>query len=438
MTDTKNIPFVAGVFAWALVGLALQASEAAENPVLATSSAAVSTWSLNPGSVLADQSTLITLRNSRYTCNSIFTHNQVTLQDSSLYFAFSSSENPAAGACAPSAQTYGPSFQLPPLKSGAYKVYVTDRAECLWSEPACKIAEIQEDGGVLRVSNATTENDFTIAPTKVNDNAAFDLQLLSYAYSCATTFTHLAASVSGTTVTLSYVATEKTGIACPAIYKPYGPTFHLTALSAGKYTVFAEANMECMYSNPACLVATQPQTAGTLTVGSPTSLKDSAWFVKTKEVAANNAFTLTVLSQRYGSCETEFTNPVATVAKASIHLSFETVSHPDHVCLMDTRPFGPEFKMEPLSPGHYEVSIVTGVCPPNAVCIVGPVITVVDTLIVTSPLSIGSAQRGERGLYSRRHAPGALEIVMPGKPQQQRSVLGRALPGKMERAKPNN
>jgi len=344
------------------------------------------TWFLDPGTVDGQQPFELMARNTRYSCASEFSHKQVKVQEDAIFLSVTETLNPAVlcpAVVLPPEKAYGPTFKIPALKVGSYAVYLTEGPACLWTQPACEIAVQQEFVGTLKVRGEDNAPVFSISPTQVAAQAAFKLQLLSYNYTCATVYTHQAYRLSGDTLTLQFAATEPPDVACPAIYKPYGPVFSIRGLPAGKYQVFAEAGLECMYTDPRCLVGVLPQYAGTLSVGDTAGGKVD-WFIRPRSVAQDTAFEMQLLSDAYGNCQSEFPNPLAALNGGNIDLTFDIVFHPDRICVTDVRPFGPRFKMPPLKAGKYPVRIWQNNCPPNVVCAVGPVLTVVDTLVVTA------------------------------------------------------
>jgi hypothetical protein len=103
-----------------------------------------------------------------------------------------------------------------------------------------------------------------IAPDNVVENKAFQLNLLSYYFSCNTQFSDKAVSQSAGAINLSYKALENpaAGICAPSA-KLYGTGFSVSALTSGKYPVFSIWEPSCY---PMCLIAVIPQLVDTLTV----------------------------------------------------------------------------------------------------------------------------------------------------------------------------
>jgi hypothetical protein len=221
-------------------------------------------WVLTPSAIEANASTTLLAAHERYTCADSFEHMQVAVEGNVIQLGFTSTNNPAIR-CAQPIAPIGPRFLLPALKAGTYSVFITDAPACVWTQ-GCKIAVTQELAGTLQVGNTPVAPEFSFTPQHASVDSAFDLQLLSYAYSCATEYSHLEYAVNGNTITLSFLATTRPDIMCPAIYRPYGPTFKIKGLKAGAYKVHAIPGLPCMYAEPRCLAAVSPIAAGQLNV----------------------------------------------------------------------------------------------------------------------------------------------------------------------------
>ena len=79
--------------------------------------------------------------------------------------------------------------------------------------------------------------DWVLTPGTATADQAFGLSVLSYRYSCAHTYANQSVVVNEGRIDLSFTSAVRPEILCPAIYKPYGPTFRMPALKAGKYAV---------------------------------------------------------------------------------------------------------------------------------------------------------------------------------------------------------
>jgi hypothetical protein len=194
---------------------------------------------------------------------------------------------------------------------------------------------------------------YTLNPDSVKANQAFDLQLLSYRFNCGTTYSHQSIKIEGKKVTLSFLPTEHPEALCPAVYMPYGPTFAMAPLAAGYYDVYARKLESCMVGpGPICAMEPVPEFAGVLSAGVTTR---RGWFLQPAHVPPEQDFTLRLLNDAYGNCQTSFSREVIEFRNGAFHASFVIEQHPERVCVTDIRPHGPSFEMKGLPAGKYPV-----------------------------------------------------------------------------------
>lgn len=194
---------------------------------------------------------------------------------------------------------------------------------------------------------------FTLKPDSAAAAMSFDLQLLSYRFTCGTTYSHHAVKVEGRKATLSFLPTEHPEAVCPAVYVPYGPTFVMAPLAAGYYDVYARQLAPCMVDTVAiCAMEPVPEFAGVLAVGISGK---RGWFLQPKQVPARQDFTLRLLNDAYGNCQTSFSREVIELRNGSLHASFVIEQHPERVCVTDIRPHGPSFEVKGLPADEYPV-----------------------------------------------------------------------------------
>jgi hypothetical protein len=274
-----------------------------------------------------------------------------------------------------------PAFSLPALAAGEYAVSVSKLAACMVSTPACMMAVLPVSAGTLSVEpTAAKPNSYTITPISTAPEQAFELSLQSYEFDCGTSFDSLGVNVAGNNITLSFLDHANPNAICPAIYRPYGPTFKLPALKSGTYAVSS-------YRLPACYpckMAGETAQAGTLTVRG--DAKRTGWFLKEKLVGPENLFTLQLLNNEIGNCQTSFSHQSASVTGNDIYAKFVLESHPERVCIQDMHPYGPSFEMKALKLGLYPVyaeqqALCEVEAPYCAVLRSGP-LTPSDTLLV--------------------------------------------------------
>jgi hypothetical protein len=238
----------------------------------------------------------------------------------------------------------------------------------------------------LDVSQAG-EITYSINPTKTAALKDFTLDLLSYQFNCAITYDMLSTSVNGNDISLTFLDHEAPPLSiCPAIYKPYGPTFKMAALKAGTYTVTAYRLPAC--APQGCKMAPTPGDAGTLVVEDATT--KTGWFLKNDQVTANSAFSMQVLNNQYGNCQTSFSNQSVSIANGEIHTRFYPATDPTRICIVNIVPWGPSFDMAALKPGKYPLYVTQlAACQVTApFCKIPEIPVLSDTLTVSGTSAI--------------------------------------------------
>lgn len=266
-----------------------------------------------------------------------------------------------------------PTFLMPALAAGKYEVWASDIPECIYS--GCKIAlPAPVSAGTLEVQ-APAPLSFTFTPTSAKPGQGFDLQLLSYGFTCATRYENLVAQVAGNIINLSFFDHEEPGIGCPAVYMPYGPVFKMPALAAGTYTVRVDRN-----AMNALIVA------GELRIANVPARK--GWYLREKTVPPDAPFQMRLLKDSLPAC-TSFSNLSAVVTTAGINAAF--LVQTGKCAMVSPGPIGPVFAMPALKAGSYPI-YVTELLPceiAQPVCIVErerPLPS--DTLIVAKTLTV--------------------------------------------------
>lgn len=388
------------------LGLALPAALRAQQPV-----DPVPALSVSPNPIAAGRAITLTLNGLLTECNTVFTRESVTVIDNRINLSYVAntyfiadqpiviqedggkdlipapvcpvfSGNLHGDALIPP-YAAGPAFELSALKAGTYEVWATRMYECLYTAPMCKIAVQSVSAGKLTVL-PEGKIEYSINPASAPAGQDFELSLLSYQFNCGTTFDNLSVGVSGSEIILNFLDHERKDIVCPAIYKPYGPTFKIGALKAGSYKVRAYRLPAC---HP-CEMMGQTTDVGTLTITG--GEVRNGWYLKQREVLAGKPFTLHLLNEAYGNCQTTFSHKSISATGGIITASFLAETDPNVVCIQDVRPHGPAFDMAALNVGVYPVFVnqllqcqVTA--PFCAIKIPMPYPT--DTLVVTQTLA---------------------------------------------------
>lgn len=372
-------------------------------------------WTLSPENTKADEAFTLSALSYRYTCASSFANQVVNVVEGRINLSFTSSIRPEVSCPANDLRPYGPAFKMPPLKAGKYAVSMNLLLPCHVTQPACRIAIPVEAAGTLIVGALDPVISYVIDPAQVAAGQDFSLNLLSTYFHCNIDFTYLASRVQDGRITLTYLDKANPVRLCLDDKGLYGPAYKMTALKAGTYEVWAERLPACVEQG--CKILPIPVLAGKLVVAEgPYARK--GWFLKNREVKAGAAFNMGVVSNDYGSCNTEFANTSLVVQDNQIRVSFSIKSIPDRVCIVDIRPHGPTFQVQALKAGRYPLFVqVMPAClftePRCELIDIPPIPVPVDTLIVSQSLSLGgpSAPSGQGPAAFFRD--GSLSLQLP-------------------------
>ncbi len=280
---------------------------------------------------------------------------------------------------------YGPVFDLPALAAGKYEIYDNRMHDCAL-DSGCYSLGLQPITPIDTLIVNPKQNAYSITPTNSLPNKSFTLSLLSNQFNCGTSFSHQQVTVNGDQINLSFLPSEQTVIACPLIFNAYGPNFTIPALKAGKYKVSVSKLVPCLVQVPSCKIAIPQEFVDTLSIENP--MPRVGWYISPKQAKANQNFTLQLLNNDYGNCNTSFINPSVLIENGTIYTDFTIVNHPEIRCITDIRPFGPSFFMPGLKVGTYPVySHLPPKCPPGAACLLIYQIPD-DTLFVLNTLDV--------------------------------------------------
>jgi hypothetical protein len=368
-------------------------------------------WTLVPGTVPAEQIFALSVVSYRYSCAHEYDNQKVVVQDNVINLSFTSKINPVV-LCPAIDKPYGPEFKVPALKAGRYKVMMNLLQPCHVQEPMCRMAIPVEEAGTLVVGESDKVS-YVVNPSSVPEARDFELKLLSPQFTCNIEYFRTSSVVQDNKITLTFLDKANPAIRCIPEEKMYGPSYKMTALKAGSYEVWAVRLPACVEQG--CKILPVPVLAGKLVVTDVPVVR-KGWYVNPGEVRSGTAFTLNVVNNEYGTCNTEFERSSLTVQGNAIHVSFVIVNHPDRVCIVDKRPHGPSFQMAALKAGAYPVSVqVLPACmfttPRCEIGILPFVPPPVDTLHVIQSLGLGgSAPRSEVFAAWRGQA---LEVTLP-------------------------
>ncbi|HLP42765.1 MAG TPA: hypothetical protein VK465_14745 [Fibrobacteria bacterium] len=379
-------------------------------------------WILNPAQVAAGQAFSLSLLSYRYSCATDYDHLNISAADGVISLGFTSRINPAV-LCPMVYKPYGPSFRVPALKAGAYKVKAVLYQECHFNPAPCKSLPITEDAGVLTVGGEGRIS-YSLEPGTVKAGEAFSLKLVGSAFHCLTDFSDLASRIQEShppRIVLTFRDTVNPHWNCTNEDGSFGPVYKMPALVAGTYEVFAERLPACVEKG--CTVIPTLQLAGKLTVTDSGEPREG-WFLKEKVVVAGAPFTLSLLNHEYGNCQTDFTHTSLNVnsfkcpGSHSITTSFVVEKHPERVCITDIRPHGPSFKVEALQPGIYPIYVneMPACVFENPVCYLDPPLVPappVDTLQVMIPLGVQGGRDAATTSPAASWRDGVMSLRLP-------------------------
>lgn len=368
-------------------------------------------WALVPGTVSAGVEFGLSVLSYRYGCAHEFSHQQVVVQNGTIDLTFLSKINPAV-LCPMIEKPYGPSFKMPALKPGKYPVRVNLLQPCHLD--GCKMAIPQEEAGTLLVQEEG-KITYVVDPGTTTAGADFTLNLLSPQFTCNLEYLRTSSAVQGNKITLTFLDKANPLIRCIPEKKMYGPAYKMAALKAGTYEVWAVRLPACVEQG--CKIEPVPELAGKLVV-TGTAPDRKGWYLDPDQVKAGTAFTLNVVNNLYGSCNTDFTHSSLQIRENAIHVTFSIENHPERVCIWDKRPHGPSFNLQPLKAGRYPVTVqVMPAClytEPR--CQIGipdimPLVPV-DTLDVVQALGIHTPVRSNLSAVAAWRGE-ALEVLLP-------------------------
>jgi hypothetical protein len=371
-------------------------------------------WELAPSQVAAEEDFELSVLSSRYGCAHEFANKTVVVKDGRIDLSFTSTINPAV-LCAAIEKPYGPVFKMPALKEGQYKVYMDLGMTTCQVVGLCPKDVPKESAGILTVSGEG-KIAYVINPTEVGADKDFVLKLLSPDFGCNIDYLRTASRVQDGKITLTFLDKPNPLVKCAPQEKMYGPEYKLPGLKAGTYEVWAERLPACVEQGCKILAVSEP--VGKLTVKAGDLLR-KGWFLKQREVKAGAAFTLNVVNNDYGNCNTGFDHTGLVVQDNALSVSFVIVNYPERVCVMDLRPHGPAFNVAALKPGRYPlfVNVLPACLYTEPRCLVIPPETPAqasDTLIVSQTVALGgAAASGSRAEPKASWQDGALQLMLP-------------------------
>lgn len=203
----------------------------------------------------------------------------------------------------------------------------------------------------LHAQTDPVERDWSLTPATATAGQEFSLSVQSYRYSCANRYANQKVVVNEQRIDLSFTTSVDPLVLCPAIERPYGPSFKMPALKAGRYALYMNLLLECHVQEPMCKAAIQVEPAGTLVVSEQGKI---TYYLNPASVQAGTDFTLELLSPQF-TCNLEYLRTSSSVQDNKITLTFLDKPNPLVRCVPEREFYGPAYKLRGLQAGTYEV-----------------------------------------------------------------------------------
>lgn len=228
----------------------------------ASAAALASAYAFDPDTAKAGQEFALRLTGGGFDCATSFSNIKVTVTADAILLAFLPQQLPKG--CADTSHAYGPSFAIPGLKAGEYRVRV-DRLD----------RDAIVEAGTL---SALAHPDWYLKRRDVAANAPFELQLLRDDIgNCQTGFSHDSIYVMGGSIFARFVMESHPERVCAQDLRPFGPSFPMPALAPGLYPVVPMQLAPCQVLDPPCLLPIRaPYPTDTLVVSAVVAIRLSA------------------------------------------------------------------------------------------------------------------------------------------------------------------
>ncbi len=217
---------------------------------------------------------------------------------------------------------------------------------------------------IFQAHAATSVPNYDYAPSETAAGADFRMTLSPLAFDCNTEFKVIGAAATDSSISLTFVHAQRAEPLDCRVVRMIPPTleFKVPAIKSGKYQVYAMAYPGCAFNTdpngPVCKIAVIPELIGSLTANRGAN-PDEFWHLRPTKTPAGKAFDFSVVTSRYGNCQTSFYGQTMQVDadKHIIHLSFGVEQNTGIVCIQDVRPHGPAFSAPALKAGSYQVLV---------------------------------------------------------------------------------
>jgi len=317
-------------------------------------------------------------------------------------------------------------------------IFIRTTLQAVTKEPSVTVLKIRNSlmlmWAVLVVHSASgyaPKVDYGFAPLKAIAGQPVHIQLTASpnSFSCASEYPLKEVIIKENIITLRYIHEVNPLVACILIFDPqmlFGPNFEVPALDSGTYEVYRNETYTCLQSIPACMIPEIFELMGTLTITAENNFDESFWYFNPVNPEPDTDFALQLLNPDKGSCNDYFTNLASQQPDGYISLSFVSrIKNPKVDCIVDNHPNGPQFAVEGMPKGSYNVFITE--LPPCAVCLPNVVICAICPIYVV-PVYLGRITVGDDGMQTHLKQFAEIRRINIGVSLNSRSVTRTGLP----------
>ena len=230
------------------------------------------TYTVTPSAAAAGKEFELHLLSYGFNCGTTFDNLSVDVTGNVITVSFLDHEH--AGIMCPAIyMPYGPTFKIPALSAGTYKVKAYRHPACL---PCKMLGEIADAGSIVIQGTVMRKGWFLKEHTQLAGKA-FDMQLLNLEVgNCATSFSHQSVTQNAGGIYTSFLLETFPDRVCIQDMRPFGPTFAMQALKVGVYPIYVTQLAACEVTAPFCAIdRLAPVASDTLVVMSTLAVRIS-------------------------------------------------------------------------------------------------------------------------------------------------------------------
>jgi hypothetical protein len=210
-------------------------------------------YSINPIRTAPAKEFELSLLSYQFNCGTTFDNLSVNVLGNEITLTFLDHPSTKDSGCVAVYKPYGPTFKVPALKTGTYKVTSYRLPACY----PCKLVGETAPAGTLTVTGDVVRKGWFLKSAEALAEKPFTLQLLNYDYgNCQTSFSHKSISTQAGGIYTSFLIETRPDIVCIQDVRPYGPVFEMQGLKAGVYPIHVTEQIPCLVNPPFCDVMT--------------------------------------------------------------------------------------------------------------------------------------------------------------------------------------